>query len=228
LLTFIALTWPRLSARTQKAELRQATMKLKEAFAEARRSAMTDGENWSFRFRNKRPEFEISSSRETRFESDAPSSDDSPFRTWNPWAESDHANGPSAQPSHWDQKLFGGVVFRSTLDNAMDASESREIDPLDLAVTSPTITLGASKKIDPAIYLFPSGRATPGQFWLLSSNSRFSIKVVVRGMTGSLSIGPVQSVRVNSNQPISDDVGPPELTHRGRQAKTSTKLAGLN
>lgn len=236
LVTVIAMAWPRLSTRMQKAELRQATIELKEQFADARRSAITNGEIWSFRFHNGKSVFELAPGRNSRLGSALafPAGIKSGVRRT--WARPDVAVDKRNDDSNAVLHNLGGVIFNSV----SSVARSHTLPERTIGKTKEPFAIFNARRSDAdeptpefsePVYLYPSGRTSHTEFWLLSSDSRFTVKVVVRGLTGSLSIGAIQKNRLDSfhkNTRANDQEGVGELTSDTRSAETRKETKVLN
>ncbi len=200
----LAVAWPRYAARMNKAAFRHAIDELHSSFAEARRSAIEQGEIWVFRFRIDRGEFELAPLDQFVLDADDGLLVGRSDRETAPGTSSNRDLLPAGQPAPGQsagiRSLSEPVVFR--LDDPTAGRTGGESD----AAGEPggfwhTFLVGsgappsAASQSGPPVYLFPGGRATPAVFWLVGRDAGYAARVDVRALTGELVIGPLQSTR---------------------------------
>jgi prepilin-type N-terminal cleavage/methylation domain-containing protein len=187
LASLTAIAWPRVRPMMRRSSLREAALQLKADFAEAREQAVLRGKVWEFRLHSGTSHYTIRPQGPVT----APASS-----SVNQLAAFDDRL-PSSQPVIQDQaasarELPDGAIFPSqpaSSDQAQRTSswkpETIEREADDLLV--PSLSDGVL-----AAQFFPDGRVTEAVIELKQRETRESIAVRLRGLTGGVTIGSVE------------------------------------
>ena len=201
LASLTAIAWPRVRPMMRRSSLREAALQLKADFAEAREQAVLRGKVWEFRLHSGTSHYTIRPQGAVT----TPASS-----SVNQLAAFDDGL-PASQPVIQDQaasarELPDGAIFPSQPASSDQAqrtnswkSETIEVD--DLLV--PSISGGVL-----AAQFFPDGRVTEAVIELKQRETRESIALRLRGLTGGVTIGSVEQFaaplgQANEGIPIS-------------------------
>jgi len=188
--SMMAIAWPRMRGLAAKSQLREAAVEFKSACAEARDLAVRSGRPVYLRYQFGQSPFRLSDSAV----SEANTVDRIQIgSSGNPESESIDQTQFTRQ-----FELSLGIVFDDPA-NQRDETETDDIrlliDPQKLD-DEDKLTVGKEQTIDwtdsESITFFSEGRATAATVLLLADDSGDSIMLTVRGLTGGVSIGPVE------------------------------------
>ena len=208
--SFMAIAWPRMRGLAGKTQLREAAVGFKAVCAEARDQAVRYGRPTMVRYRLGESQYRLSDAMAKHTDSDDLINVDATNTTEQRSLDNDPLASDYELPLmiQFAEPTAGrGDENLDRMDPLTDLSESGEDDKLDIGPAD-----GEAKPFDwiesESITFYPEGRSSSATVRMLASDSGESITLTVRGLTGGVSIGPVETAFRSDTEPAEVDVLP--------------------
>lgn len=207
--TIAAMAWPHLQPGLSRAAYRSAAMQLKSEFSEAREQTIHDGQVREFRLKPGTGRYVITVATRSGAEGESkpkPSSRDrrSGIPDRNGAMKANERSPIDSEPEF--RELPGDLIFRHAADRdeRSPRMQRHQTSPGERERMQPQGTSKEEHLEDVlssdsgewilGIRFFPDGRATEGVVELEGLDAEHMIAVHVRGLTGGVKIGPVESL----------------------------------
>ncbi len=199
-----AMAWPRVRPLLRRSSHRDAALQLKAELAEARELAVHTGQLWQFRVYPGSGRYLIGPADSNRDEEETAEVDEYRERTAHSEEQTEYE-----EQTRFARELPDGVIFPQNLEWGRDAA-----DPIDSRMSDTArrwaVDGGIPAPPDDILMarLFPDGRTTEVLVQLIRPESGEMIELRLRGLTGSVTIGPVEQRSKTIERPQEDALSP--------------------
>ena len=192
LASLAAMSWPAVRNMLKKSELQQAGKDLRLALAQARLDAVESGVCRRFRYRSGTGFYEIASLRPDKDETTASTADGSPSKGASKGASSPLSRRDANEPKMLRLPFDAWFADPEQPDAPPPANAKRLSDAPPDGRSLPD----ARDWSEPVLF-FPNGRTT-GSVMQLRGRRDFLLRVELRALTGSVSLGGLQRVETQA------------------------------